>query len=80
MCCLYLSGNQVREQPNVLTSYIDGSAVYGSTDDEAKELRAFRNGQLKVSSGKLLPIDTSDKRTCLIPEENPDKQCFLAGN
>ncbi len=49
-----------RRPINLLTSWIDGSQVYGSDVERAHWLRTFNNGQLKVSSGNLLPYNTID--------------------
>ena len=62
-----------REQLNDLTSYIDGSQVYGSSAKTAKELRTFRNGLLKTSRGNNLPLTTED---CLMDAT----RCYLAGD
>jgi peroxidase len=51
-------GNQVRQQLNMITSFIDGSNVYGSDTKRATWLRTMRNGKLKTSSGNLLPYNT----------------------
>ena len=40
-----------RETPNVITSVIDGSNVYGSDDLRALNLRSFRGGTLRTQSG-----------------------------
>lgn len=49
-----------RQHPNVLSAYIDGSAVYGSDQERADWLRSFEGGKLKVSTGNLLPFNTVD--------------------
>lgn len=55
------SGNSVsnpRQHVNMVTSFIDGSSVYGSDVSRASWLRAFKNGKLKVSEGNLMPYNT----------------------
>ena len=51
-----------REFPNVITSYIDGSMVYGSDAARASALREHDGGRLLVSDGvgdgDLLPLNT----------------------
>jgi len=47
-----------REQMNLITAYIDGSGVYGSSEERAHWLRTFSKGELKTSSGNLLPYNT----------------------
>ena len=49
-----------RSPINLITSWIDGSQVYGSDTERAHWLRTFKNGQLKVSRGDLLPFNTID--------------------
>lgn len=46
-----------REQVNAITSWIDGSNVYGSDFLTAWRLRTFEGGHLKMSEGDMLPID-----------------------
>jgi len=62
---------------NQITSYLDGSNVYGSEVSESKKLRLGRGGRLRVTkyrSGELLPLN---------PEECSDNKknhyCFAAG-
>ena len=45
-----------RQQVNKLTSYIDGSVVYGETEERNKALREFKDGKMKLGLGDLLPV------------------------
>lgn len=47
-----------REYNNKVTSFIDGSAIYGSDLERANWLRTFEGGKLKTSPGNLLPWNT----------------------
>lgn len=47
-----------RRHPNEITAYLDGSAVYGSSEERANWLRTFEGGKLKVSEGNLPPFNT----------------------
>jgi len=47
-----------REHTNLVTAFIDGSAIYGSDDERAYWLRSFVDGKLKVSKDNLLPWNT----------------------
>ena len=47
-----------REQTNGISSFVDGSHIYGSDDEMASNLRTLSNGELKISqeaNGDLLP-------------------------
>ncbi|KAL7632516.1 UNVERIFIED_CONTAM: hypothetical protein RMT77_017179 [Armadillidium vulgare] len=46
-----------REQMNQVTHYLDGSTLYGSSDEDQKELRTGFGGLLRFQDGALLPID-----------------------
>ena len=48
-----------REQINMVTSYIDGSNIYGSDATRSAVLRTFKGGYLKTSPGNLLPLNTA---------------------
>ena len=52
----YRHGNGPRQQINQITSWIDGSNVYGSDDATARNLRTLSGGLMKQSAGGLLPI------------------------
>jgi hypothetical protein len=51
--------NNPRQQVNVITSYLDLSQVYGSSQTVSNALRTFRGGLLKTSPGGLLPYDNA---------------------
>lgn len=49
-----------RQQLNLITSWIDGSNIYGSDEETMNNLRLFKRGMLRVSShstGHMLPVD-----------------------
>ena len=87
--CVYDDSGQMppRQQLNDVTSYIDGSPVYGSTRTIANRLRTFQNGLLKSSpplflgTKEILPYDddcegdSCDYVQCLFNEP-----CFLCGD
>lgn len=47
-----------RQQINSITSFLDGSMVYGSSADRANALRSHSDGKLLTSAGDLLPLNT----------------------
>jgi hypothetical protein len=51
------STSNPRQQVNAVTSYLDLSNVYGSTQQVAGALRTFSGGRLKTSPGDMLPYD-----------------------
>lgn len=53
-------GQGYREQLNEVTSFIDGSAVYGSTSEEIMSLRTESRGLLKMTKNGFLPHTTQD--------------------
>jgi hypothetical protein len=73
-----------RQQPNVLTAYIDGSQVYGSDPVRASALRTFVGGKLKTSPGDLLPLNNSTYFTTPLSNANngpfPNSQLYAAGD
>ncbi len=45
------------EQVNSITSWIDGSQIYGSSQEVADSLRSFEGGRLLITDDGLLPTD-----------------------
>ena len=50
--------NNPRQHSNLISSFLDGSSVYGSDIERANWLRSFEGGKMKVSPGNLLPWNT----------------------
>ena len=74
-----------RQQLNEITSFIDGSNVYGSDEERAKFLRTGEKGQLKTTIGDngelLLPFNRTDEPfRNANPFRVPDEQLYLAGD
>ncbi|CAG0884485.1 unnamed protein product [Darwinula stevensoni] len=71
----------IRNQMNGVTGWIDLSTVYGSGDDVARTLRAFRDGRLmstNVNNQAMLPLDTEIMRMC--SDGRQDILCFRSGD
>lgn len=67
-----------REQMNQITSYIDGSNVYGSSEEESNNLRTLVGGQMKVSvhnGHSLLPANSGE-----CTDSSRQFHCFKAGD
>ncbi|MEM1423723.1 MAG: peroxidase family protein [Planctomycetota bacterium] len=76
----YTTGAGSREQINLITSYIDASAVYGSEVHRADELRTNDGtGRLKTSAGELMPLNTAGLHNAEAGPI-PSNQFFLAGD
>jgi hypothetical protein len=89
------SASNPRQQVNVVTSYLDLSQVYGSTDLIASALRTHSDGLMKTSPGDFLPLnnhtyfpgislDPNDPSAALDMANDahqvPDSQLFAAGD
>ncbi|CAG0880270.1 unnamed protein product [Cyprideis torosa] len=68
-----------REQLNQVTSFLDGSVIYGSSKEEVAELRTNKGGLLRVQSGPagdLPPADENDF-DC---RNHTQLKCFKSGD
>ncbi|XP_052794376.1 peroxidase-like [Mya arenaria] len=71
-------GAGFREQMNHVTSYIDGSAVYGSSENVMTGLRRMSGGHLKSVDELLKLLPKNDDNACVL-EETGD-YCMRAGD
>ncbi len=69
-----------RQQINVISSYIDGSVVYGSDSTRAAALRSGIGGKLATSAGNLMPFNTGLLANANDAHIVADNQLFLAGD
>lgn len=69
-------GTTPRQQVNDTTSYLDGSVVYGSSQERAAALRTFESGLLKTSEDALLPLNVHG----LENDGGTSDELFLAGD
>jgi len=68
-----------RQQENEITSWLDGSMIYGSDDDRNAALRVSGTPLLKTSVGNLLPFNT-DALTNANGFVTTPESLFLAGD
>ncbi|XP_039204000.1 peroxidasin homolog isoform X1 [Crotalus tigris] len=87
MTSLLMNSVYPREQINQLTSYIDASNVYGSSEHEAQEIRdlashrgLLRQGIVQRSGKPLLPFATGPPTECMRDENESPIPCFFAGD
>jgi hypothetical protein len=69
---------------NQITHWLDGSNIYGSSENAAKQLRTFSGGKLKVTqqtrrSGNSLPSCAKEEFPDDIPMCRNCKTCYFAG-
>ncbi|KOC70968.1 Chorion peroxidase [Habropoda laboriosa] len=74
-----------RQQLNQVTAFIDGSAVYGSDQNVARDLREFSGGRLRMQltpdNRTLLPASTNRNDGCNRETERlRGRYCFAAGD
>ena len=67
-------------QVNVITSFLDGSQVYGSDAARAAALRTFSGGLLKTSAGNLLPLNSDGSITMANNGPAPNTDLFVTGD
>lgn len=87
MTSLLMNSVYPREQINQLTSYIDASNVYGSSEREARAVRdlasqrgLLRQGIVQRSGKPLLPFAAGPPTECMRDENESPIPCFLAGD
>ncbi|CAJ0926030.1 unnamed protein product [Ranitomeya imitator] len=86
----FQQGSPIREQMNILTSYVDASQVYGSTNKLARMLRNNDNqlGLMAVNNNfsdngrPYLPFSTNgiEEDFCQQTNKSSGLPCFLAGD
>lgn len=66
-----------REQINEMTSYVDASQVYGTSESHAKQLRNYHHGML-LDTGVDYLLPQQDSSACRL--SGSDQYCFNAGD
>ncbi|GAU92790.1 hypothetical protein RvY_04828 [Ramazzottius varieornatus] len=73
-----------REQINQLSAFIDGGQVYGTKQNDVKNLRTFTDGRLKsiapIPSNPSYTLMTGDGSNTLCVDGSKKRSCFKAGD
>ena len=76
-----------REQLNEITSYMDASNIYGSSEEDAQDLRdlstergLLKTGELSQANTFFLPPNVDKPVDCQMDPNNAHIPCFLAGD
>ncbi|XP_017287235.1 peroxidasin isoform X2 [Kryptolebias marmoratus] len=87
MTSLLMNSVYPREQINQITSYIDASNVYGSSQHESEQVRdvashrgLLRQGIIQRTGKPLMPFATGPPTECMRDENESPIPCFLAGD
>ncbi|KAH3787834.1 hypothetical protein DPMN_165963 [Dreissena polymorpha] len=67
-----------RNQLNQASSFLDSSFLYGHNDEDAREIRSFRDGKLKMTNSGLFPAGTNDQTNCEL--EGKGDYCMKSGD
>ena len=78
MPALTLPSGTDRQQINDVTSYLDGSMIYGTSATQTAALRTMTDGKLKMGVNDSLPLDTSMPSKVACPPGS--RSCYLAGD
>ena len=65
------------DQQNQITSYLDGSMIYGADVNTLHQIRQYVGGLLKSETGEMLGSSSSGE--CHIPQHTGMK-CFKSGD
>jgi hypothetical protein len=79
-----LEKNNYREQLNLISSFLDGSQIYGVNTTRSNWLRTKSKGLLRTSPGvtarNYLPLTFANGLSDQCSSTNPSIKCFVAGD